>query len=121
MKVHKVFSMFVAFLLAFAVFLNCGKKEEVQETAANPGQDMYNQNCASCHGETGAGDGPAGVNLKPKPRDLKSSAGWKNAATAEGITKTLQEGIAGTGMVAYKHLGDESIKQITDYVMSLRK
>jgi len=123
MKLNRLFSILVSILMVLVVFLNCGKKEEAaDEAAGNPGQELYLQNCSSCHGETGAGDGPAAASLNPKPRDLMSAAkDWKNGATAEGINKTLQEGISGTGMVAYKHLGDESLKQITDYVMSLRK
>ncbi len=34
------------------------------------GSGLYTSNCASCHGETGRGDGPAAVALTPKPPDL---------------------------------------------------
>jgi cytochrome c oxidase cbb3-type subunit 3 len=30
----------------------------------------YKQYCASCHGETGAGNGPLGTFLTPRPRDF---------------------------------------------------
>ena len=30
-------------------------------------QKVYAQNCASCHGETGKGDGKMGAQLKPTP------------------------------------------------------
>lgn len=34
------------------------------------GQTIYQTNCASCHGEGGAGDGPAAATLDPPPQDL---------------------------------------------------
>lgn len=37
---------------------------------ASKGKDTYVQYCASCHGNTGKGDGPAAAAMKPKPRDL---------------------------------------------------
>ncbi|MGC1502993.1 MAG: cytochrome c [Sulfitobacter sp.] len=34
------------------------------------GQAFYAQNCASCHGANGRGNGPISGDLKPKPADL---------------------------------------------------
>ena len=34
------------------------------------GKQIFLTNCASCHGESGAGDGPASVSLDPPPLDL---------------------------------------------------
>ena len=36
----------------------------------NRGATVYEQNCASCHGKTGAGDGPVGRTLAPAPANL---------------------------------------------------
>lgn len=38
------------------------------------GKKIYAANCASCHGEKGAGDGPAGKTLNPKPANLAAMA-----------------------------------------------
>lgn len=38
------------------------------------GKKIYAANCASCHGASGKGDGPAGKTLKPKPSDLAAMA-----------------------------------------------
>ncbi|MFB6372710.1 MAG: c-type cytochrome, partial [Bradymonadaceae bacterium] len=34
------------------------------------GKKLFKSQCASCHGETGKGDGPAGKALKPSPRNF---------------------------------------------------
>lgn len=44
------------------------------------GQALFQQNCASCHGAEGAGDGPVAVYLEPKPSDLRQLAA-KNDGT----------------------------------------
>lgn len=94
------------------------------DAAPNPelkkGEELYSQNCSSCHGDKGDGNGPAGAALNPKPRNFAAPAAeWKNGNTEEGILKTLNEGITGSPMIAYKQLGDESLKAITKYVVSL--
>ena len=37
------------------------------------------------------------------------------------LTKTVKEGIAGTPMVSYAHLGDETIANIAAYILELGK
>lgn len=39
-------------------------------SAAQRGKYLYQQNCASCHGDSGKGDGPAGTALTHPPADL---------------------------------------------------
>ena len=34
------------------------------------GKETFSKYCASCHGETGKGNGPAAIALKPPPSDL---------------------------------------------------
>lgn len=48
------------------------KTERVNPASLSPvsGSIMYVNLCAACHGETGLGDGPAGVALKNMPTDL---------------------------------------------------
>ncbi|MDX1957053.1 MAG: cytochrome c [Leptospiraceae bacterium] len=122
-------------LVAFISVANCKKKEEpVQEPEkvvstgtemdadTKAGKEIFDVQCASCHGEKGAGDGVASAALNPKPRNYTAPASeWKNGKTIEGITKTLNEGIKGGAMVAYKHLGDDNIKKVAKYVLYLGK
>ena len=68
------------------------------------GREVFRANCASCHGDNGQGDGPAGLVLNPKPRNFHSAQGWTNGAKISEIYKTLQEGIVRNGMASYAYL-----------------
>jgi hypothetical protein len=68
------------------------------------GKELFRANCASCHGENGEGDGPAGAVLNPKPRIFHSTAGWTNGSKVSQMYKTLQEGIVKNGMASYSYL-----------------
>lgn len=46
------------------------KKVPVSRTTASSGKEMFAAYCASCHGLTGKGDGPAAPAFKKAPRDL---------------------------------------------------
>jgi mono/diheme cytochrome c family protein len=83
------------------------------------GQALFDQNCLSCHGPAGHGDGPAARGLNPPPRNFSADAGWKNGYQIEGIWKTLQEGIKGSGMVAYEYLSKKDRMALVHYVQSL--
>lgn len=39
------------------------------------GKKLFAENCASCHGASARGDGPAGAALNPRPADLTVMAG----------------------------------------------
>jgi mono/diheme cytochrome c family protein len=124
---------FVASLISFGLLLNCGKSQEGESAQVNAtnttsegasdlvakGKEVYETNCASCHGPNGAGDGPAGAALNPKPRNFAQADGWKNGKTKEGIIKTLKEGIAGSGMVAYPHL-ENDYEALVEFILSIK-
>lgn len=68
------------------------------------GEELFKSTCASCHGEDGKGKGVASIGLNPPPRNFTNKDGWKNSSTPLGIYTTLQQGIAGTSMVAYDYI-----------------
>lgn len=124
----------LSLILALAFAFNCGKSEKKEESTVAPateapldpalqkGKDAFAMNCSSCHGDNGSGDGPAAASLNPKPRNFKAPAAeWKNGNTEEGILKTLNNGVPGTGMVSYKSLGADNLKEIAKYVKHLTK
>ncbi len=81
------------------------------------GKNVYNINCATCHGSNGEGDGPAAVGFKP--RNFKKDK-FKNGATIDGIKKTLAEGIPGTQMIAWKGvLSKKQVNAVSEYVVWL--
>jgi mono/diheme cytochrome c family protein len=49
-------------------------KDPLTATSANlaSGKQLFDANCAPCHGTGGAGDGPAAAALNPKPADFKT-------------------------------------------------
>lgn len=82
------------------------------------GEELYKSTCASCHGNEGKGDGLASAGLNPKPRNFTSPEGWKNGTSLVQVYKTLQEGIAGSSMVAYDFLSPKDKISLYYYISS---
>lgn len=87
------------------------------------GKELYNVNCATCHGETGAGDGPAGASLDPKPANLITAA---KEASEDYEFWIVSEGGAAAGrsasMAAYKGvLTEDEIWKILAYIDTFGK
>jgi high-affinity iron transporter len=83
------------------------------------GRALYAQTCAGCHGATGAGDGPAGKGLDPRPARFldRDRAG---ALSPFALFSTVTYGIAGTGMVGFEKQLDEAARwDLAFYVGSL--
>ena len=52
---------------------------------------LYRQRCATCHGESGRGDGPAAAGLTVKPRRF-TDAFWQDSASDEHLARAIVEG-----------------------------
>ena len=82
-------------------------------------EELYHMMCASCHGDSGEGNGEAADSLDLKPTNFKSpNSQWKNGKTISGITKTLNEGIP-PGMHKYSFMRKEEISTLAKYVLKL--
>lgn len=68
------------------------------------GMTVFMENCESCHGQTGHGDGPAARGLKPPPADLAWLASMPMARWDPFMYWAIAEGGArfGTAMPAFK-------------------
>lgn len=82
------------------------------------GGELFAQQCASCHGAGGAGDGVAAAALNPKPRNFKSGV-WKFGGSPSKIFKTLTQGSPGTAMGAFTTLSIEERYALAHYVRSI--
>jgi mono/diheme cytochrome c family protein len=89
--------------------------KEVPAAVLNLGARTYSQHCASCHGETGAGDGPKAAGLSPPPTDLRRGL-YKFASVDAGalptdtdLQRTIRKGLEGTAMAGTALSTDETI------------
>ena len=117
-----VFS-FTAFCLA-----GCSRPSETA------GRTLYETNgCASCHGRTGHGDGPAAATLPVKPIDFRDVFQFKRGATESAIARTLAEGISIEHtmpalrtthhmlvMPKFDHLSETERRSIALYLIAMR-
>lgn len=70
------------------------------------GAPFYAQHCSVCHGETGAGDGPASVGMTPPPANLRD-AQRLDRLSLYAIYNTLGLGVEGTDMPSFADQLDE--------------
>jgi mono/diheme cytochrome c family protein len=94
-------------------------------TKLRQGADVYRRQCASCHGVTGDGQGPAGQYLNPPPRDYRLGR-FKFTSTPRGekpryedLARILRRGAKGTSMPSFRWLPDDELDAVIGYVMLL--
>ena len=91
------------------------------------GMDLYLSHCAVCHGETGAGDGPAAAFLYPVPRDFsiglfkyKTSDFEIQQPMDDDLFRAIKFGLTRTAMPAWQLLlDDEKIRELVEVVKRL--
>lgn len=93
------------------------------------GQELFTRlQCVTCHGETGAGDGPTAPTLKDNfgvpvlPRDFNTGA-FRGGATGRDLYLRIATGLAGTPMPPFT---DEAVNpderwDLVHFVQSLRR
>ncbi|KTB69532.1 MULTISPECIES: cytochrome c/FTR1 family iron permease [Pseudomonas] len=80
------------------------------------GAPLYAQHCSVCHGDSGAGDGPAGIGLEPPPSNLRDSARLDRLSLYD-LYNATGLGIAGTDMPAFAdQLDDRQRWDIATYI-----
>lgn len=87
---------------SFASLTSCGGGDggsgggRISPAALAEAREIFKSRCSTCHGDTGAGDGPGAAALDPKPRDFRL-AEWQKSVTDEHIKKAIVLGGAGVG------------------------
>ena len=82
------------------------------------GRALFRESCASCHGSGGAGDGPAGAALDPKPTNFLSPA-IANGILPFRAFNAIRVGLPKTPMAAHPELSDADVWDLAFYVTSL--
>jgi len=96
-------------------------KNPVPANAASiaAGKQLYDKQCAGCHGDTGKGDGAMGEELNPKPANLVD-ADWKHGSTDGEILVVIRDGVKNGGMKGFgKKLTAHQMWDIVNYVRSI--
>lgn len=87
--------------------------------------ELYRTRCLFCHGSLGAGDGPTGRTLDPRPRDLRdgifkwTEVGANRRPTRDGLVRLLQRGVRGTAMPAFRRLSRGELEGLVDWIRYL--
>jgi mono/diheme cytochrome c family protein len=120
----------VRFALALGVIAVCSgfaiaattdgtASQEPDPQIMEQGKNLYTDQCQSCHGAEGKGDGPAARFLDPPARDLSQGA-WQHATdgTVEAVAAVIKNGIDDTGMTPFEGtLSDDEISAVATYVV----
>lgn len=83
------------------------------------GKMLFEQNCASCHGQNGFGDGPDGAKLEPKPANFHKTERMSEISAFHSYN-TIRLGVPGTGMPSWGQFTDKEVWDLSFYVMSIR-
>lgn len=98
---------------------------------AAAGKATFTTNCASCHGDSGKGDGPVGAALTPPPRDFTKAEfkfdtdGDGKSGTDADLKNVIQKGGGAFGgsvlMAPWPTLSDTDIANLIAHIRSLKK
>jgi len=115
----------ILIMLAPAVLTSCakGKAPLSPYPLENPtpqlirGLEVYQEQCAPCHGTGGRGDGPAAYLLNPHPRDFTSGT-FRLTSTESGmpndadLERSIRLGLPGSAMPPWGYLAQSEIEAL---------
>jgi mono/diheme cytochrome c family protein len=100
------------------------RAERASEAAR--GAQIFQKNCAPCHGESGDGKGPSAATLRDsqdrpiQPADLRNAL--RSGSSPEDTWRTVATGLTGTPMVGFLGaLSSDEIWSLVAFVRSLRQ
>ena len=84
------------------------------------GREVYLDRCASCHGQTGKGDGPTAKNLVGPPVGNLTDAEWKHGDKPGDVLDVILNGVRDTQMPGWgRYLSPADAKAVAAYVYHL--
>ncbi len=103
--------------------LRAEEREVGLSYAESLGKTVFLQYCATCHGDSGKGDGQNASNLTPPPPDMTTS---KNLADPEYLRRVIVEGSAALGRSPLsppwgRTLSPQDIGYVTVYCQALAR
>ena len=85
---------------------------------AAPGEGIYAQRCAGCHGVAGTGDGPLVAALSKLPVDLSDFA-WQAERSDSQLVAAVRAGVMGTAMPPSRDLDELELRQLVAHLRVL--
>lgn len=111
-------------IACFATLLLAG---QILGQDSHPGKPVYQKYCSQCHGENGDGQGYAEPYVLPKPRDFTSgvfkfrATGSEYLPLASDLERVVRDGISGTSMPSFAHIGENKIERVVAYIQIFYK
>lgn len=98
-------------------------------TPPDPAQhtrQLYERDCAACHGVRGDGRGEAAYLLQPKPRNFRAGrfrlvSSEELQPTREDLFRVITRGMPGTAMPPWGHLDEADRWALAEYVLHLSR
>ena len=94
---------------------------EISVAKLESGREKYMLYCRACHGEEGDGRGPAGIGLRPPPRNFKEGV-FKFGGVPAGelptdaqLKRVIKNGLQGTAMLPWA-VPDQDLDEIVQYI-----
>jgi high-affinity iron transporter len=88
-------------------------------SARQAGRQVFMRECAFCHGTRGDGHGVRASSFSTPPRDF-TDASWRRSTSPRRVYRAIRDGIPGTAMPSWRMLGDQTLIDLTAYVLSIR-
>jgi cytochrome c oxidase cbb3-type subunit 2/cytochrome c oxidase cbb3-type subunit I/II len=88
--------------------------EHADPALVGRGERLFRENCASCHGISGHGDGSGADGLFPRPANLSMVE-----YSAPRLSHILWNGIPGSAMPRWNRLGAKDLEAVATYVWTI--
>ena len=94
-----------------------GLESTIPEAAMKRAHAIYQERCASCHGDQGYGKGPGAFAIKPRPRDYTDPE-WQKSVEDDELAQAIVRGGAAIGK-SYMMPANRDLKSKPDVVNGL--